>query len=189
MPNTMPEVSRKSSTSLVEFSMRLSGVISMQKHNHGQRLRISAIGVADDKVNHLAERSFLHLVGRVCTSLKWNRFECFCQYPDGSVTVFGGRQIELGLTVVAPVSYSDGVGILQMIKCGRKSDSFRRKFCRGSKRGSPPSLQIATSQRVMGRVSYRAPASNVVIRASCWLSNTRKSSLLRSRTGSPLLRS
>src|SRR4029077_12772145 len=46
-----------------------------------------------------------------------------------------------------------------------------------------------TSQRVMGRVSYCAPASKVVIRTSCWLSNRRKSFFLKSWTGSPLLRS
>ena len=37
-------------------------------------------------------------------------------------------------------------------------------------RSSPLSLQITTSQRMMGRASYRAPASNVVIGTSRRLS-------------------
>lgn len=41
----------------------------------------------------------------------------------------------------------------------------------------------------MGRVSYCAPTSKVVIRTSCWLSSKRKPFFWKSRTGSPLLRS
>src|SRR5450631_1391 len=88
------------------------------------------MGVLDDEPNHLAEGFFSNLIA-VPAGVERNWFECFGQYANGVIAVFGGQQIESGLTVVAPVRHSDGVLVLQMIKCRPKERFFRDKSSRG----------------------------------------------------------
>ena len=49
------------------------------------------------------------------------------------VQVFGGRQIELSRTVVAPMGNSHGVLVLQVIKCGPKERFLSHESTRGFK--------------------------------------------------------
>src|SRR5215467_6329087 len=61
----------------IQFSMRLPCVIAMEKHNHGQRLRMFLIGVSDDEPNQLAERLFSSRIAGGCSSFERNGLERF----------------------------------------------------------------------------------------------------------------
>jgi len=66
------------------------------------------------------------------TALEGDRLKCLGQDPDGTVTVFGGQQVELGFTIVAPVRNPDGVVVLQVVKRGPEERFLSRKFCGSS---------------------------------------------------------
>src|SRR5215471_8101587 len=105
---------------LIQFPARLSGVITMQEHDHRERLGVSPIGVADDESNQFAESLFSSLIAGGRTSFERNGLERSRQFVNGLIAVFRRRQIELGVTVVAPMSNSYAVVGLEMIKCAPK---------------------------------------------------------------------
>src|ERR1700758_2595457 len=77
---------------LVQFAMRLSRMVTVQKYNYRQRLRIPAVGISDDEANHFAERLFSNLIASRCASFESNRFLSFGQLFDGLIAGFGGQQ-------------------------------------------------------------------------------------------------
>src|SRR5215470_10000533 len=101
--------------------MRLSCVVTMQKHDHGHRPRIPAIGIADDKPNHFAERLLSSLIAGRRTSFERNRLERIAQFLHSCTAVFCGQQIESAVTVVAPMSNSHAIVGREMIECRTKA--------------------------------------------------------------------
>jgi hypothetical protein len=118
---------------LVQFAMRLSCMVTMQKHNYGQRLRSSLIRISDDEPNQFAESSFSSLIALGGSSLERNGFESFGQLLDRLVSVFCRQQIQLGVTVVAPMSNSRAIVAFEMIECGPEERFLPKKFRRRAK--------------------------------------------------------
>src|SRR5436305_10051925 len=115
---------------LVQFTMRLSCVVTMQKHNYRQRLRISLIRISDDEPNHFAESLFSSLIAFGGSSFESNGFERFGQLLDSFVSVFCWQQIQLRVTVVAPMSNSYSIVAFEVIKCGLEERLLSKKFPR-----------------------------------------------------------
>src|SRR5215472_17972137 len=87
----------------VQLPMWLSGMITVQKDDHRQWLRIFLVGIPDDEANQVAESLFPSLIGGGPTSFEWDRLESFTQFLNSFIVVFGRLQIEVAVTIVAPV--------------------------------------------------------------------------------------
>jgi hypothetical protein len=90
----------------VQFAMRLPCMVTMQKHNYGQRPRVSLIRISDNEPNQFAESLSSSLIAFEGSSLDRNGFERLSQLLASFVSVDCGQQIQLRVTVVAPVRLS-----------------------------------------------------------------------------------
>ena len=87
--------------------------------------------VLDDEPNQAPEGGLPNAI-TVLSSLERDGPDRFGQHIDGTVTIFGGRQIELRLTVVTPMSDAHTDFIVQMIECRAKQRFISDKPSRAS---------------------------------------------------------